>query len=157
VLITLNSPPLKAGAQVIKRNLKRIGLDVEVEALPGNIYFPRIAENRDDWDIAWAVWAPDHFDPYAYLNALFDPRFTASNLGSFNEPRYSTALRQANTKSGQARDRAYARLDAQLARYAVPTVAIQFTSEPTFVSKRVDKRCLGQRATIDLAVVCLKR
>ena len=67
VLFTPDPPPFIAAAQVIKRNLAKIGLDVEVRGIPFSAYYPRVAGNpAEPWDLAFADWAPDHLDPYTY-------------------------------------------------------------------------------------------
>ena len=76
VLYTFDTPPTLAAAQVIKQNLAQIGLDVDVKGIPPLAYFERIIGNpAEPWDIARAGWAPDHLDPYTYLNLLFDGQF----------------------------------------------------------------------------------
>ena len=51
---------------------------------------------------------------------------------------------------------AYGKLDVRLARDVAPMIPTVFTKEPTFVSKRVDRRCIVLRPALDLAAVCLK-
>jgi peptide/nickel transport system substrate-binding protein len=159
VFFTPDPPPFIAAAQVIKRNLAKIGLAVEVEALPFSAYYPRVAGNPDErWDIAFADWAPDHLDPYTYLNLLLDGQFVReNNLSHFNSPTFNGLLRRTARLKGQARYRAYAALDVRLARDAAPIVAISYLNEATFVSKRVDRRCIVLRPTLVLNAVCLKR
>lgn len=159
VLYTPDVPTFIGAAQIIKRNLARIKLDVKVMKIPGGDYFPRLLENPDEpWDIAFGVWAPDHLDPYTYLNELFDPRFIGvGNLSHFDAPYYNRRLRHAATLRGKARYSEYGKLDVHLARRAAPTIAFYYVNEPTLVSKRVDPRCIVLRPTLDLAAVCLKR
>jgi hypothetical protein len=54
------------------------------------------------------------------------------------------------------RQRAYGELDAQLARVEAPFAAIDVLNEATFVSSRVDPRCIVLRPALDLTAVCLK-
>jgi peptide/nickel transport system substrate-binding protein len=158
VLYTLDRPVPIAAAQVIARNLARIGLDVTVKPIDGVSYFPRLAKNPDEpWDLAFAAWAPSYFDPHAYLNELFDGRFIGvTNLGRFDVRKYNRMLRHAAGGRGKSRYQAYGALDVRLARDAAPSVAIQFNNVLTLVSRRVDKRCIVLRPYFDLAAVCLK-
>jgi peptide/nickel transport system substrate-binding protein len=158
VLYVPNRPFLLSAAHVIARNLAKIGLDVEVTALPaGPVYYERLADPDEPWDIAFAGWTADHLDPFTYLNELFDARFIGvSNVGRFNVSRYNRLLRQADARKGAARYRAYGALDVQLASKAAPSVAIQWATEATLVSANVDKRCIVLRPTLDVAVACLK-
>ena len=147
-----------AAAQVIKRNLARIGLEVEIKGIPITAYYPRLSNPREPWDIAFADWAPDHLDPYAYLNLTLDGRFVrANNLSHFDSATYNRQLRRTARLRGEARYRAYGALDVRLARDAAPMVAIGFLNQATFVSRRVDPRCIVLRPALDLTAVCLKR
>ena len=159
VLYTFDTPPTLAAAQVIKQNLARIGLEVEVKGIPPLAYFERIIGNpAEPWDIARAGWTPDHLDPYTYLNLLFDGQFASgNNLSHFDDRRFNRLLRRAARLRGAARYRAYGALDVRLAREAVPSIAIGYRNEPTLVSARVDPRCIVLRPTLVLSAVCLKR
>jgi peptide/nickel transport system substrate-binding protein len=156
-LYTYAGSPFIAAGQVVKRNLARIGIDVEVNGIPD--YYGRLIGNLDEpWDIAFAEWAPDHLDPYGYLNALLDGQFIREvNLSHFNSPKYNRLLRRAARLRGDARYRAYGKLDVRITREAAPMVAISYLNQPTLVSKRVDPRCVVLRPTLDLTAVCLKR
>lgn len=159
VLYTFDFPPSIAAAQVIKKNLATIGLAVEVKGIPPTAYYQRIAGNpAEPWDIAYADWAPDHLDPYTYLNLLLDGQFAReNNLSHFNSPKYNRLLRRTARLRGAARYRAYADLDVRLARDAAPILAIGYLNDATFISKRVDRRCIVLRPTLVLDAVCLKR
>ena len=156
-LYVVNISRAISAAQVVKRNLARIGLDVEVIVIPaGPAFIERLLQPDEPWDMALTAWAPTYFDPYSYLNELFGRKFIGiSNLGRFDVARYNRALTRAARRQGKSRYRAYGALDVRLARYAAPAVAIHYASEPTLVSKRVDKRCIAER--FDLTAVCLKR
>jgi peptide/nickel transport system substrate-binding protein len=159
VLYTYDTPLTLAAAQVIKRNLAQIGLEVEVKGIPPEAYYGRIIGNPDEpWDIARMGWLPDHLDPYTYLNLLFDGRFArgGNNLPHFDVPKYNRLLRRTARLRGQARYRAYGALDVRFAREAAPSVPIDYANEPTLVSARVDRRCILLRPTLLLNAVCLK-
>jgi peptide/nickel transport system substrate-binding protein len=161
VLYTFDAPSTLAAAQVIKQNLAKIGLKVTVKGIPPEAYYPRIIGNpAEPWDIARAAWAPDHLDPYTYLNLLFDGQFAdENNVSHFDDRTYNRLLRRAARLRGQARYRAYGALDVRLAREAAPSVAIDYQNQPTLVSGRVDPRCIVLRplSALDLTAVCLKR
>jgi peptide/nickel transport system substrate-binding protein len=158
VLYTFDFPLFIAAAQVIKQNLQQIGLDVQVKPIPLGAYYDRLLNNpAEPWDIAYADWAPDHPDPYTYLNSLLDGQFIGSaNLSHFDSRKYNGLLRRTARLHGAARYRAYGALDVRLARDAAPIVAISYLKEATLVSKRVDRRCIVLRPTLDLTAVCLK-
>jgi peptide/nickel transport system substrate-binding protein len=158
VLYTFDVPLAVAAAQVVKRNLAQIDLDIEVKAFPPQAYLGRLGNPNEPWDIARIGWVPDHLDPYTYLNLLFDGQFDGqTNLSHFNDRNYNRLLRRTARLRGPARYRAYGALDVRLAREAAPAVAVQYFNEPTLVSRRVDPRCIVLRPTLVLNAVCLKR
>ena len=152
VLYTVETPPHPAFAQSVRRDLAKIGLDVEVKVLSVPAYFGRLGA-RGPYDIGFGPWVADYDDPYAVLNVLLDGQHIGSyNWARFDSPVYNRLLRQAAALRGAARYRAYGDLDVQLARDAAPIVAIDYVNEPTLVSERVG--CVGP--TFDLTAVCLR-
>lgn len=159
VLYIIDVPEEVPLAQIVKQNLARIGLTVEIEALPPEAYFTRIGMRSEPYDIAWTVWAPDYLDPYTYLNTLLDGRLLKAtgnlNFAHFNSPKYNRLMTRAAHLQGRARARAYGKLDIDLAREAAPMVAYAITKAPTLVSKRVG--CVVLRGGyFDLGAACLK-
>ncbi len=157
LIYTIAGGPSFTFGQVLERNLEQIGLDAQVKALPFPGYLDRLNAPNEPWDIAFTPWAPDYVDPYSYLNVLLDGRFVgAFNFSRFDSPTYNRLLRRTARLRGGARYVAYGRLDVRLARDAAPMIALGFGNEATLVSKRVDRRCIVLRPTLDLAAVCLK-
>jgi ABC-type transport system substrate-binding protein len=156
VLYTADLPPLVAAAQILRRNLEPIGLDVRIERIPANAYFDRVAKDNS-YDIAFFSWVPDYADPYPMLNAKLDPRFIGfSNFARFDGATYIRRLRQVARLQGRGRYHAYGRLDVQLARGAAPMVAVSAPRNAALVSRNVDRRCVVLRDALDLAAACLK-
>jgi peptide/nickel transport system substrate-binding protein len=152
LLYTLNLPNHVAFAQSIKQNLARIGLEIEIKAFSRPPYFGRLMANGP-YDLGFATWAPDFDDPYGVLNIQLDGQFIGStNWSRFDSPKFNRLLRRAALLQGEARLRAYGKLDVQLAREEAPMVAVDVFTSPTLVSKRVG--CIGK--TFDLASICLK-
>ena len=160
VFYTTDNPSAVAAAQLVKRELAEIGLEVEVRALPIHIataaYVGKLAAEGEPWDIALVLWTPNFIDPYAYLNTLLDRQFIGgSNLARFESSGYDQELRRAARVPKEAdRNRTYAALDAKIARDAAPLAAIDVLSEVTFVSDRVG--CIILRPALDLTATCLK-
>jgi peptide/nickel transport system substrate-binding protein len=153
VLYTIDVPPELVPAQIVQRNLRRIGLDVEIKALSPQAYFSRLG--RLPFDIAWITWLADYVDPFQFANLLFDGRFIGgTNYSRLNSRRYNDLMRRAARLQGDARYRAYGRLDVQLARDAAPMAAVAYDNQATLVSKRVG--CIVLRPTLDLTAACLK-
>jgi peptide/nickel transport system substrate-binding protein len=152
VLYAPDRPEMLTAAQSIRHDLAKIGLDIQIKGIPAPAYFGRLGA-RGPYDIGFMPWAADYNDPYAVLNVLFDGRFIGgTNWARFNSREYNRLLRQAALLQGEARYRAYGKVDAKLARDAAPMVAVGFLNEPTLVSRRLG--CVTR--PFDLAAVCLK-
>lgn len=155
VLWTFDVPPELATAQVVKRNLKKIGLEVDVRGLAPNALFSQAAAPNAHFDLAFLSWAADYVDPYSFTSLLFDGRFIGStNLAHFDSPTYNALMRRTAALQGDARYRAYGKLDVRLARDAAPMMAVAFDNQLTLVSKRVG--CIVLRPTLDLVAACLR-
>jgi len=140
-------------AQIVRRNLARIGLKVVVKSVPFDALAANLSAPRAPFDIAWGIgWAADYSDPYAFINALLDGR---NIWARFNSPKYNRLMDRASRLRGAKRFRAYGDLDIALARNAAPLIAYGTDNAWTFVSKRVSCKIL--RPELDLAAVCLKR
>jgi ABC-type transport system substrate-binding protein len=151
-----DAPVVLALAQLIKRQLAPIGLDVTVKPIPRSAFGTRLADPSEQWDLTILLWLPDFFDPYTYINNLFDSQFIAigANIGRFASPTYDRLLRRAARLQGEERYRAYGELDVRLARDAAPSAPTAFLNEATLVSKRVG--CIVLRPALDLTTACLK-
>ncbi len=108
--------------------------------------------------MGWVGWLFTEPDPGAVLNSLFDGSTIGkagnANWSYFNSPRWNNALRRASRLTGEARYRAYGRLDVELARDEAPAVAYGVDSALTLVSARTG--CVIVNPYLDLAAVCLK-
>jgi peptide/nickel transport system substrate-binding protein len=158
VLYTLDTALTVGLAQIVKRNLAEIGLEVEVIGIPRSAYFTRVSARDAPFDISFFAWTADYFDPYSYVNLLLDSRFiggTGSNTARFDSSRYDRLMRRVARLQGAARYRAYGELDVRLARDAAPIVPVEYVNAGTLVSKRVG--CVVQTTTwLNLTAVCLK-
>jgi peptide/nickel transport system substrate-binding protein len=157
VLYTVANPLGLAQAQIVRSNLKKIGLAVEIKQFPGNLIFDKIATRGEPFDISWNGWLADVPDP-SVLNALFDGRSIGAANGAnnsfFNSPRYNRLLGRASQLTGADRYREYGRLDVDLARNAAPAIAYAYDNALTLVSARTG--CAVVNPYLDLAAVCLK-
>jgi peptide/nickel transport system substrate-binding protein len=155
VLWTINDPRWISAAQILKRDLKPIGLDVEIKAFPPKALFVAAAAPRARYDILLGLWIADYVDPYEFANVLFDGSFVGTtNFARLYSPRLNALLRHAARLQGDARYRAYGQLDVLLARDVAPMIAVENGNWATLVSKRVG--CVVLRPGLDLAAACLK-
>jgi peptide/nickel transport system substrate-binding protein len=157
VLYAPASPLAQTQAQILRYNLKAIGLDVEIVTFPGPVLFAKLATPGEPFDIGWIGFIDTAQD--SLLNQLFDgntigqPGFR--NYSYFDSPRYNRRLDAASRLPvGAERYRRYGELDVDITRNAAPAVALSYDRELTFVSARTG--CVVLNPTLDLAVVCVR-
>jgi peptide/nickel transport system substrate-binding protein len=101
-----------------------------------------VALSANGYNLAWAGWCPDYFDPFDYFNVLFDGR-TISDTGNldffyFNSPKFDAQMDHAASLSGAARNAAYAALDKELMTRYAPLVPLYVSNARFLTSKRVE-------------------
>jgi ABC-type transport system substrate-binding protein len=146
-----------AQAQILRRNLKAIGIDVEIVAeFAANLIFEKLAAGQKDFDIGRIAWG--NASP-SLLNDIFDGRRIGTpddniNWSYFNSAKYNRLLARAARLTGPERYRAYAELDVQISRDAAPAIPVAQQNAIAFVSARTG--CVVMRPWLDLTAVCLK-
>jgi ABC-type transport system substrate-binding protein len=161
VLYTTGTNPLPVqAAQIAARQLARIGLDVTVKLIPFHVtsvnYLEAVTARGAEWDLALVLWTPNIPDAHAYLNLLLESQlFGGETISRLRSKSTAAALgRAVRLPKGRARDRAYAQVDATLAREVAPFAPLNVVHEATLVSDRVG--CIVLRPVLDLAAACLK-
>lgn len=144
-------------AQILQRNLKAIGLDVEIEQFPFQVEIQKLATPGEPFDLAWIGFRIAVGDPQEFLG-IFDGRTIGrpdnQNWSYFDVAKYNRLLERAARLSGPKRYRAYGELDVQLAKDAAPAIAVANINTWAFVSRRVG--CVAMNPNLDLTAVCLK-
>jgi ABC-type transport system substrate-binding protein len=151
-------PSIVARAQVLERNLKAIGLDVEIRRFAPGVYFSKVATPGEPFDIAYAGLLDNTLDPRSFLEGMFDGRTIGRpgfvNWSYFDSARVNRLLDRAAALSGESRYRAYGELDVQISRDAAPAVPYAYDNALTLVSARTG--CVVVKPYLSLAAVCLK-
>ena len=161
ILLTPEFPLPLATAQLVKRQLEPLGIDVTIDPVPLHIasadYFDKLIASDAAWDIALVLWTPNLPDAHVYLNLLLTGRLPGSQTLTRLEPAdYGRVLsKAASVVSPQARAQAFGALDVSVARDAAPAAALNVVNEATLVSDRVG--CIVPRPVLDLTSVCLLR
>ena len=106
-------------AQVVEYNLKQVGFKINDVPTPATNYYQVIQTKGTTYNfVTNGGWCADYFDPFDYLNVLFDGRkiqaANNNNYTYFNARRFNKELDTAAALSGAARAAAYAKLDQQL-------------------------------------------
>jgi peptide/nickel transport system substrate-binding protein len=130
-----------ARAQVIEYNLKQIGFDTKDRPIPGGLYYKTIGTRGADFDLVWAGWCADYFDPFDYINVNLDGRSIQDannvNFAYLNSAKLNAAMDHAASLTGAARVAAYQKLDLTIMRDYAPWVSYINLSSVFFVSPRV--------------------
>jgi ABC-type oligopeptide transport system substrate-binding subunit len=140
-------------AHIIKTDLAAIGLRVEVKAFSIDAMSTKLSTPGEPFDLATVFWVADYPDPNSLLNTLLG---NATILPTFDDRSGRARLAAAAQLTGADRDRAYARLDADLARNAAPLVAYGNPSRYELFSSRMGCQIPAFYGT-DLAALCIRR
>ena len=140
-------PDCSAAAQVLKRNLKAIGIQLEIKQFPASVMFDKLYKPHEPYDLAWVGLFAPYNDPAAFFDGF-------SDLSHLKAPEFERQLARASQLSGPARYRAYGKLDVDLARDTAPAIAARNENTWAFVSARTG--CVVMNPSLDLTAVCLK-
>jgi peptide/nickel transport system substrate-binding protein len=129
-------------AQVAEFNLKQVGFKINDEAVPSTNFYQVVETKGTSYNLTTnGGWCADYFDPYDYLNVLFDGRKIQAannvNYTFFNSPAFNKGLDHAASLSGAARATAYANLDQELMTKYAPVVPYLISTDSYFTSSRV--------------------
>ena len=154
VMYTCNFPPCPQEAQVVKKDLAAIGIDVEPRMFGGNLV-AREDKKGEPYDIGLVTWRYDYVDPFDFLNLMFDGNLR-TNEAHFDEPAWNHRLEAAARLSGEKRYSAYARLGTGLARKAAPWIAFENDTRFDFFSNRIGCQTNQPIYGMDLATLCIR-
>jgi len=128
-------------AQVAEFNLKQVGFKINDTPTPATNYYQVIQTRGTTYNfVTNGGWCADYFDPFDYLNVLFDgSKLQAANNNNyayFNNASFNKGLDHAASLSGKARAAAYAKLDQTLMVKYAPVVPYLISTNRYFVSAR---------------------
>ncbi len=129
-------------AQVAEYNLKQAGFKINDVPTPATNYYQVIQTRGTSYNfVTNGGWCADYFDPFDYLNVLFDGRHIQAannnNYAYFNNASFNKGLDHAASLSGAARAKAYAALDKELMVKYAPVVPYLIPTNTYFTSSRV--------------------
>jgi hypothetical protein len=130
VLYTCDAADCAQRAQIVKSDLQKIGIDVEIKQFPRVVLYSKVNTAEEPFDIADKGWLGDYPDPEAFLNLLLYRK------PYFNDPVYNHRLEAAARSTGAARYRVYGQLALDLHE----------TPCPFFPSGRSPSRTSSRRA-----------
>jgi YVTN family beta-propeller protein len=153
VLYTCNVSPCPEQAQIVKRNLAAIGLQVQIRTFPLSNLFSILIRPGEPFDLAWVGWVTDFPDPYGMLNAVLENGSIIEP--TFTDPVYAHRLAAAARLAGPERYLTYGKLDLDLARNGAPLAAFGNLSSFDFFSARIGCQTFGFYG-MDLAALCVR-
>jgi len=159
IMYTPNYPPWLQEAEIIKRDLQPLGIDVQVKAFPLNEYYHRISHRGEPYDLAVSGWYDDNTDPAGDLE-IFDGSTIGAdgndNFSYLNDTALDRQLHAAAALSGARRYRTYRQLALELERDLVPAATFATTASHEFFSARMGCQLDQPLFPIDLAALCLR-
>ena len=157
-VLRVHGAPVIGTMQLVKEQLAKIGLEIEIEINEAYELTSPAEAVDGNWDLGFVIWAPEIPDAHEYLKGFLD----AHRQGGETLTRARTKLadaalaRAARLPPSRARNRAYAEVDAMIARDIAPVAMLSVLNVATLVSERVDPGCMVLRPALDLAVACLR-
>ncbi len=129
-------------AQVAEYNLRQAGFQVKDVPTPATTFYQVVGAKDTTYNFTSnGGWCADYFDPYDYMNVLFDGRTIQANNNVFytyfNNADWNKKIDQAANLSGAARAAAYAKLDQELMVKYAPVVPYLVETAHFFTSSRV--------------------
>jgi peptide/nickel transport system substrate-binding protein len=160
VLYTSTNPTRLAGAQLIKDQLARIGIVVEIHAFPRGEQIGREGTLGEPFDMTMEGWINDYLDPFDTLNLWFDgttirPSFN-NNISYFDVPSINAQLHAAAQLTGPDRYTTYGNLDVTLVRGYAPLVVYGTLNARDYFSDRTGCQTFVPPYGMDLAALCIK-
>jgi ABC-type transport system substrate-binding protein len=157
VLYTCARPDCLAAAQILQKNVRPLGLEIEIKQFPTTLFFEKSIAPNEPVDIMWIGWSAAWNDPL-YFMTLFDGRTVnapgTSNYSRFRSPSFDRLVAEAESLRGDARTDAYGELEVKLVREAAPAIAYANGNSWAFVSARTG--CVVLNPFFVLSAVCLK-
>jgi hypothetical protein len=159
VMYTPNLPPWQQEAQIVRRDLAPLGIDVQVKEFPIGDFFARIGRRDEPFDLAVSGYAlsTDPAQDLVDFEGSTIRRTGSQNFSYFDDPRFDRELRAAGRLSGPRRYRAFARLELELERDLVPAAAFASDASRDFFSARIGCQLYQPVMGIDLGALCLRK
>ena len=146
-------------AEIIRRNLRPLGIDVEVKEFPVGEFFQRISRPGAPFDLAVVGWGFGSTDPANWLGTFDGSAIIANNnnnFSHFDDPAFDRELHATERLSGAKRYLAFSRLAYRLERDEAPAAAIATGTSQDFFSARIGCQVYQPVYGMDLAALCLR-
>jgi ABC-type transport system substrate-binding protein/DNA-binding SARP family transcriptional activator/DNA-binding beta-propeller fold protein YncE len=159
IMYTPNTPPWLQEAQIVRRDLRPLGIDVQVKEFPIGDFYERVMRRGEPFDLAVSGWSFANTDPAPILAMFSGDRNGAAsgpNLSHFHDRVFDRELEAASRLSGTKRYRAYDRLTRELERDLAPAAPFATDASRDFFSARIGCQTYQPVYGMDLAALCLR-
>ena len=158
IMYTPNLSPWLQEAQIVRRDLRPLGINVEVKQFPIGEYFARIFRRTEPFDLAVSGWQFGNTDPAGALETFASNAQSTGNdnFSRFDNPALQKELDAAAKLSGPRRYRAYTDIQSQLERRFVPAAPFAADAARDFFAPRIGCQLYQPVYGIDLAALCLR-
>ena len=155
VLYVCNLPTCAQFGEIVRSNLARIGLTVDVRQFGITELFERIQRPGEPFDLAQSNYFVDYPDPFNFLDFQFRSGVVFAKP-LFDDPAYEARLDAAAQLEGEARYDAYAKLDHDLSAAAFPGIPYASALTENFFSERIGCQVIQPIYGIDYARLCVR-
>lgn len=161
VLYAGNDPTSLAQIEIIRQNLKSIGLELKAKAFTFAVQITKAGIRGEPFDMNLIGWFADYPDPYDFINILLSGKSIAKenniNTAYFDDPVFNRKMEAASLLTGKAREAAYAKLDRELT-IAAPFAIYGNSNVREFVSKRIGCPMYAvPQGGLNLVMLCERR
>lgn len=155
VLYTCNTPGCARDAQILRSNLAAIGIQIEIRQFPFGEMFDRIGRPGEPWDLTFWGWGVDFADPFNFINDQFAGG-GIDHPGGFHDRAMERRMAAASGLTDEARLRAYAQIDRDLAQQFAPQATFASGEASYFLSARMGCAVAHPLYGLDLAALCVR-
>jgi YVTN family beta-propeller protein len=159
IMYTPNVPPWLQEALIVRRDLKPLGIDVQVKQFPIDTFFARIGRRGEPFDLAVSGYGFGT-DPSFVLTGFGNSTLRGGgsiDFSYFDSPAFDRQLEAATKLSGPQRYRVYSRLGLELERDYAPAAPFATNASRDFFSARIGCQLYQPVWGIDLGALCLRR
>ena len=146
-------------AEIVKSNLRAIGIDVQVKNY-GDSNFVRVERRGEPFDMTLVGWFADYPHPFDFLR----PARRQDHRGEATTPTWPTSTTPGTTAglmprmslASPAREVALGRLAVDVARTAAPWAAVANDRTHDFFSARIGCQRWNALSGLDLGSLCIR-
>ena len=148
-------------SQVVAYNLKQLGCNVTLKSFAGFAIYNAAGVKGAEYDMMFGGWNADYPDPYDFFHRLLDGTTihdaNNNNLAYINNPKLNQMIGAANHLAGDARLKAFGKMDIYTMANLAPWAPIDNRNQRDFIAPNVGGYLFQPAyAALDLGALFLK-